>query len=503
MIFFSRRLNERLDEYPKLEYKHKGSFIKQNGRTQLTNLQMVLTLARSLSSVLKTPCESDSTICKPKLMIVGTFYDLMESCSESLAEKNAILKKELEPFDDILIRYSDGTPIHPIWTLIKDGRERCSEKFCKSLLNFPGLKQALRVPLSQLVFQFEILMYAESKNKEILDLEDCYEVGRSVQIFDKRKVEDALKYLDTIGILFYFHEVLPNIVFVKPQAILKYLSDLVSFSFFENPHLFSEYHVTSKDHRQLCTDGCFSRSLLEALFHDHQDTIFTVDGFIKLMKHLLVLAEVPVSPNFTKYFLPCVLPWEDLSEERTSSLLPISDVAPILLTWDEDKKVTSAIPYGIFLGTINGLLLLKDELQFTLLSSENTAYKNLRNAVFLKCSLDGSGGCLLLLDRVFHIELRFKGHTSCCHKILSTVKHCIATAAARFHYHGLDAVVTQFMSPCETEPETNHLLKVEPGSNAFDMHGQMSGMCIKHPENNVKLTLKQSIWFESKANNYF
>ena len=483
------RLNERLDEYPKFEYMHKGQYVEQDGRTQLTNLQMVLTLARSLSSILQPPCgKNTASICRPKLMIVGTFYDQRNSCTESLDEKNAILERELKPYHDILIRTTEGTPIHPVDTLLKpeDGRQTRSEELCKALLQINGAKETVRVPLSQLMFQFEIFLFAESNRKEILSLEECYAVGRAVKIYEESRVLDALKHLDKIGLLFYFHNVLPNLVFVKPQAILKFLSDLVSFSFFNSKQAHSEYTITSTDHKQLCASGCFSKSLLQALFYDHQEMIFTIDGFIELMEHLLVLAQVP-GPNHPIYFLPCVLPWEDLNDENTDALIDTKDASPIFLAWEsQNSQQKCAIPYGIFIGTINSLLSLQEP-KFSL----NLDGRNRRNAVFLKCA---SRGSLLILDRVFHIELRFKGQASCCSKLLLTVKQCIAATAKRFHYHrNLGSVSEYFMSPCESD-YTAH--RVMPG----EMNGQcqLTGVCEMH-DNTIVLNHCQSVWLESKC----
>ena len=474
---------------------HNGQYVEQDGRMQLTNLQMVLTLARSLSSVLQPPCGKDTApICRPKLMIVGTFYDQRNSCTESLDEKNAILDRELEPYHDILIRTTEGTPIHPVYTLVKpeDGRQTRSEELCKALLQINGSKETVRVPLSQLMFQFEIFLFAESNRKEILSLEECHAVGRSVKIYEESRVLDALKHLDKIGLLFYFHNVLPNLVFVKPQAILKFLSDLVSFSFFNAKQAHSEYTITSADHQQLCGSGCFSKSLLQAMFRDHQETIFTIDGFLELMEHLLVLAQVP-GPNHPMYFLPCVLPWEDLNEENIDALIDARDASPICLAWEsQNSQQKSAIPYGIFIGTINSLLSLKES-KFSLNSGRNQTYKNRRNAVFLQCASNGSRGCLLILDRVFHIELRFKGQASCCSKLLLTVKQCIAETAERFHYHqNLGSVSEYFMSPCESD-HTAH--RAMPGETNGQY--QLTGVCEMH-NNTIVLDHYQSVWLESK-----
>ena len=480
-------MNERLDDYPKLEYMHKEKLVNQGSRKQLTNLQMVLNLARSLSSVLQPRCENMS-VCHPKLLIIGTFDDQKHLCSESLEEKNERLKKELKPFTNVFIPTANGDPIHPVCTIVKpeEGREECSQKLCRTFLDCLGGKHTLKIRLSHLMFQFEIFMYAESKKKEILHLDECYEVGRSVQINDRESVIEALKYLDNIGVIFYFGEVLPNIVFIKPQLILKRLSDLVSFSFFENMQLFPEYASLPLNlHQNLRIDGCVSKALLQVLFPHQRETLFPVEDFIALLKYFFIIAEVP-SPNCNYYFLPCVLPWDDHIHEKIISLMrPIAD--PILLAW-ELRYEKPIVPYGMFLGTINALLSFEDDLQFKLLSNavDDTVFKHQRNAVFLECG----GGYLLLVDKIFYIELRYKGDTSVCPKILKAVKSCITEAAKRFHYHqDLGMVTERFMSKCAMEAE-DHDFNLCSGTGK-------NKMCKKHGETK-KLSYSELVWFESK-----
>ena len=495
-LFKIHRLNEKLSDYPNFEYMHKGHLIEQGARKQLTNLQMVLNLARSLSSILQPPC-GQMSVCIPKLMIVGTFYDKIGLCSESLDEKNAILKDKLKPFQGIILRTQNGNIIHPVNTLVRpeENRQKFSEDLCQAILKGQGAYQTCKVPLSHLMFQFEILAYAESRNKEILLLEECYEIAKTVHINTREAVGEALIYLDSVGILFYFHEVLPNLVFVKPQVILKRLSDLVSLSFPGNDEVFHKeytFALTEEDLHRLTTNGCFSKGALQALFPDQKDKLFTVDDFTELLKHLLVLAEIPC-PNFTLYFLPCALPWEECTEEEIKAFIK-PDIAPIILTWVLDSEHTRAIPYGIFVGTVNALLTQENnEAKFRIKSP--SPIKNRRNAIFLECELKGILGYLLIVDKVFHVELLYKGHSACCPTLLDIVKGCIATAARKFHYHcNLGVVGEHFLSVCEAE-QNEHSFKAYRGED-----GRMFATCICHC-NQIILSPSQAVWFPCKLNN--
>ena len=464
---------------------HKGRYTCQQGRKQLTNLEMVINLARSLSSVLQTSVCSELPDCIPKLLIVGTFHDEIGSCSESLKEKNQILQKWLQPYRKSIILTSSNHIIHPVNTLVKveEGRQMHSEELCSTILCCHGTRRGMKIRLSWLIFHFEIFSYAESKEKEVLSLDECCEVGHTLHMTNQKMVVEALKYLDSLGVLFYFFEVLPKIVFVRPQIILKCLSDLVSLSFFKDMQPFPEYASTlpQGSHFQLCNEGCFTARLLEALYPRSLKEVFPVQSFLYLMKYLLVIAEAP-SDNCSNFFLPCALPWRPNSEMSFTR----RDLDPIHLVW----HISQAIPYGIFLGTINFLLSRTEKPQFKLPSIAGGDIEQCRNAVHLECV---GGGILLLVDNVYNLELCYTGLVSDCPEILLAVKCGIVATAKRFHYHQDVAEVYEcFFSSCEKMSE-NHMCMVQHGvleqSNKKHIRCQSHG-CMK------PLSADQCKWFE-------
>lgn len=493
-----------------MEYKHKGFLVKEPGRKQFTNLEMVLNLARSLSSIRQMKCSGiNSSRCSPKLIIVGTFHDRMDSCAESLGDKNETLKKALTPFQDSLILTPEGHHIHPIYNLVKrrEGREEKSKELCEVILNSYGAKQTSSIRLSHLMFQFEIFMYAESEGKDILTIEECYKVGRSVRIDNEEDVKDALTYLDCLGVLLYFHPILPDLVFVKPQVILKHLSDLISLVSFKEEQimkLFPNYaiHWTGSERRHLFTNACFNRRVLEVLFNPK--SIFTVNHFIDLMINLLVIAEVPCTrTREVNYFLPCALPWKEFTEDELDSLFH-SDSAPISLFW----KDSSIIPYGIFLGTVNALLSYDEgHVRFQLHMPEGTEptaggtppMLNQRNAIFLFC--EPCNGHVMLIDRVTHVELRYRGPEpgTYCPMILSAIKCCIARAANTYLYDDsiLMAVEECFLSSCDSDP-SKHVFRVFHVARQLESNSHYRGSCRLH-SSIVSLSKNQLKWFECKS----
>lgn len=495
------RLNKKLDDFPDMEYVHKGKLIKEPGRKQLTNRKMILNLARSLSSMRQMKCSGMSSNRHiPKLVVVGTFYDEVHlSINESLEQKNEDLKKTLEPFKDSLILTPQGDVIHPICNLVKrgEGREEKSQELCQLILNSYGAKQTSSVQLGHLMFQFEIFKYAESKKKDILSIEECYKVAQSVRIDDEDQVKEALIYLDNLGVLLYFHSILPDLVFIKPQVILKYLSDLISLATFEEKNImeaFPEYarHWSGLDRHHIFKNACFSGCVLKVVLRD--DTIFTVNHFIDLMINLLVIAKVPAAgTREVNYFLPCALPWDNLTDD----LLMHSDPAPVHLFW----KDSSIIPYGIFLGTVNALLSYDEgKIQFTLHmpESSNPRILNRRNVIFLNCKPVHSR--ITLIDRVEHMELRYSGPEpdTYCPVILAAIKWCIARAANTYLYDTIAVVTIEECFPCN---KGAHFFHVERVVRQLEGCHRFRGCCQNHYDDSngvcvFALSDSQLKWFE-------
>ena len=55
---------------------------------------------------------------------------------------------------------------------------------------------------------------------------ECLEVAHGLHL-DESTVEAALIYLDELSLIFYYPEILPNLVFTNPQVLLDKVSELV------------------------------------------------------------------------------------------------------------------------------------------------------------------------------------------------------------------------------------------------------------------------------------
>ena len=509
----SRRLNERLEDIPNLEFMLNGHYVEQPGRLQVTNMDMVTGLARSLTSVLQTSqskihesrstgnddesptrhitASSSSSIDEmPKLLVIGTCVDQAYTCDESIEAKNRKLIEALKPFAKKCIRMPNNDLIHPVNTLVTvdEGRKADSERLCEVILNSHGTKQDIELPIRWFAFKLEVLKFADEQEHEILSLEMCCKMGASLEM-TTAEVLEALKYLDSLGLILYFHEILNTVVFIRPQALLKRLSDLISLSFLENLERFPKFAYTlpPDSHRELKEEGCFTIGLIEVLHKEFQDGLFSANDFLKLMKYLLIIAEVPHRDGI-KYFIPSVLPWDRLRDNELISF-ERPELDPIFLIWEDRQPV----PYGVFPATVNALLSRKEKPMFDLTKTENKQFQHRRNAVFLTCK---EGSLLLLIDEVCLLKLYYAGNPVDCPSILKAVKGGVQDAAIRFHYHkSFGDVQEAFNVRCDLLQE-QHLGVVCHGATP-DSQILEQVCCEEHGKIN-DLSIQQSRWFKCK-----
>ena len=222
--------------------------------------------------------------------------------------------------------------------------------------------------------------------------------------------------------LFYFPSVLPNIVFTHPEPLLNKVSKLISLSFLTTLGDLPTLHMCLLPNAfdKFKKEGLFTDDLVKSLL-DEQTEIFSPHNFINLLKYLLIIAEIPPSKSsahsVVQYFMPCVLPWKQLSDNQRQHFTKNLD--PIILCWDKEP-----IPYGLFPALIIFLTTRQVKPIFSLKKPDNV-FQQQWNTICFKCS---SGGWLLLVDCTYYIEVYYTGLVKHCPDILKAISEGIETA---------------------------------------------------------------------------
>ena len=115
--------------------------------------------------------------------------------------------------------------------------------------------------------------------------------------------------------VFYYEEVLPNVVFIDAQAILNKITELVVHSL--------SYQAKSTSgllgaRKKLVKCGIVTAEILEEFSSHYVPGLFMKEQLILLLKHLRIMAEVGKG----EYLMPCLLRKQHLVACASSLVIP-------------------------------------------------------------------------------------------------------------------------------------------------------------------------------------
>ena len=183
LVFLPIKLNEPLTNYAEYSYyvngvRESAPFDAQAPHLQLTYLQTIEKLAKSIASfqLPQLPLATGASE-RIKFTIVGTFEDETGECtSETILEKESILKKALEDYRPFRVDFPDV--ILPINAVTKNETEREeSRKNLQRLINESNVTIKKDVKLCWFGFLLDILNIVEKESKAVLTLDECYNLG--------------------------------------------------------------------------------------------------------------------------------------------------------------------------------------------------------------------------------------------------------------------------------------------------------------------------------------
>ena len=176
---FPLKLNEPLNTIAKFSYFFNGKSANcDQFDVVLSNQQIMETLAKSTASI-QPPYTPSATECPKgaKFTIVGTFKDEAFRCSETVAEKESILKQVLEPYKAFRVQLGSKVilPINAIAKDTENKKERTeSARKLRRLLKKADVTMKVKVKLRWFGFLLSMLTIAEKNGKVILTLSECY-----------------------------------------------------------------------------------------------------------------------------------------------------------------------------------------------------------------------------------------------------------------------------------------------------------------------------------------
>ena len=331
------------------------------------------------------------------------------------------------------------------------------------------------IPARWFLFQLDLDKLEQTSGTKVVSFDECKSIGKNLSM-NPDEVKAALMYYHNLTIFLYFHDILPNVVFLHPQPLFNILSDLISISFadvitcLEENNMFIDY----EQHKLLKTEGIFEEHLLTEKLYKGFSDIFTANDFLKLMGHLHIIADLP-EPG--RYFLPAVLPSSELSSDRDS----------LILTWD--MKV---LPRGLFCTLVVQLLQpdcisATSHIKFKSEQNFEPKCQQYQNALTLTC-IDEPGN-VLLIDSIHSIEIYYSGPRDRRNRIRSTIVSLIEKE--------LQQSIPQYIFRCFcSSDELQHFCRV-------DERKEYVTCCGRGEMRTSQLTPGQQAWFADVKSKLF
>ena len=418
------KLNESLDSFPLVEFYTRGERIGEPFNSPFTHLDTL----RHCMRVIRSTCDRD--MC-PKIAFVGTHKDREDECPQESREVKeetlrSIIPQEMEDNiivygESLLLAINVKTPGREDEKVISILRE-------KAIAELRKLKPK-KIPLRYIPLEMAFQRMANEQRKSVMSKKECFEVAATYN-FTQESFEAALKYLHGLKLVFYYEEVLPNVVFIDAQAILDKITELVVHS------LSLQAKSTSKllgALKKFVKHGIVTAEILEQFSSHYVPKLFMREELISLFKHLRIMAEISKG----EYLMPCLLRKQSIPRlvvDASSLVIPA-----LLFFFGRDGP-----KLGIYCFLLASLIT---EAKWELLEEDGYPVQVSRNSA--QFVVPGRNpGCITIVDSFssyFHISIDFPASVSreraqeICKEVCPTIRETVLTgirkASQRLNYH--------------------------------------------------------------------
>ena len=220
-------LSQSLDEHPYIGYWRRGKPVSKPYRcirTNEENLKKFIQTINTFTSKTKGP--------PSKLLFLGTHRDLAHKClPETVAHKNERLKKLIPAkFVEQIIQLDKKTLIFEINAQNPDDTDRKTAEKVRSYILQQCPAKEVEIPLRWDAFEEKLRSLAKGLGRLVMSRKECWRVAQSLGL-EKDTFNAALDFFHNWSLMFYFRDILPEVVFIDPQVLLDKVSELVVFMF--------------------------------------------------------------------------------------------------------------------------------------------------------------------------------------------------------------------------------------------------------------------------------
>ena len=480
---FTIKLSESLNDHPLIEYyDDDGKLVGTPYRSAYTNQQI---LSHCMRVIQAQASQSEEGLC-PNAIFIGTHNDVQEDpktqCPESTEEKNLKISEMLLPEFQEDVIYCDERLEQLIFPLNATKRGPQEKKFAAELRRVIVERSHVKprkIPLRWNALELALQERMMELGQGVLTKAECFAVAQRFH-FDEESLEEALEYFHGLNILFYYKDVLPDIVFCDPMVLLAKITELAEHSYKLRTHL-SQHRATEGKLRKFRSQGIVTLELLsKKKFASHyRPRIFGPEQLLKLFEELLIVSKI----SEEEYLMPCLLPVAD----DLALLSPRGSVPSLLLYFSDSPLV------GVFCALATYLL---SEAKWKLLLKSDLSPA--RNTIEFQVP-GGLPGKIVLTDSFstyFQISLQLPRNapaalcSKVCPQVRDTIMAGLRKASTTLHYS--HSVPQDAFLCCEHSDTTT-----PPHATVADSSRTLM-TCSRNPaEVCTMLTEQHMVWFGS------
>ena len=333
------KLTDQLSSKPIFQYSIDGKPLTQPKQLRMTNLQLITTYVRSISSAKIAAVDGgDSKLSLPTFLIIGTYEDKMRGLGkifhESLKKKNAQLIAALQQYKDQLIFYNESEQelIFPVNNMCIKNRQKLSSLVRTYVIGHDKAVVKERVPIRWYVFESNIKEEGEKNDHGIVSRSQYQEIGQTLGMTEEQ-IQEAIAFFKSLSVFLHFNT-FSHLIFTNPQYFLDALSNIIRISFVDFPQtLLQKGKILSPNaHRRLQEEGLFTIDLLDLVSIQFAPGLFKKNDLLRLLCDLCIVAEVHREES-TYYFIPTALSPKHLTTTEKEKFLEICE--PLVLTFEQ------------------------------------------------------------------------------------------------------------------------------------------------------------------------
>ena len=418
MIIFVFKLSEDLSSRPMIEYYEEDKSLGTPYESDHTTEQLIQQGLRSLHTHRSSKDKGGDA---PKIVVLGTHEDQEHKCDESRETKNQKLRDMMLPtFKKEIIYYEPGTGqiLFPMNAKTPGRKEEDMAQAIRSKFPRENRSDKRQLPLQWVALEIMLEEITQKLKRGILSRNECLEVAHRLHL-DESALDAALIYLDELSLIFYYSDILPEVVFTNPQVLLDKISELVKV------HHDKVQKFSGDDWQDFFCHALVTIDFLaQVVFKKHYVRgLFEPEHLILLYRKLLIFA------NFSddKFFVPSLLRMLS-NQEILDQRLPLDSlVAPLVLHFTDGPPCR-----GIFCALVSFLTSPDNyfpgpwELMMPARSVTPTCLH--RNCIQFMIPCINTPCAVTLIDTLLQFEVHFDiASTQSASKLCPTIKGAITT----------------------------------------------------------------------------